>query len=204
METLSKVQIAERLAQNIARVKNLVDVYEKHLKGQGSGRRGYTKTDVLRAATVLLHATVEDLLRNLAYSKLPNASPEVLDKIPLVSAFPSMKYSLGALAAHRGKTVDEIISASVKGHLERSNYNSSDQVGSFLTSIGIDVAKVNSWFPKLDELMKRRHQIVHRADRDETGGSGRHRVRSIGRNKVREWIDTAESFCKAVLDEITA
>lgn len=73
-----KAQIQERLELNIARVKNLVDIYETHLTGTGRGRRGHAKTDVLRAATVLLHATVEDVLRSIARWKLPLASSDVL------------------------------------------------------------------------------------------------------------------------------
>lgn len=199
-----KAQIGERFSQNIARVRNLVDVYETYLAGPGPGRRGHAKTDVLRAATVLLHASVEDLLRSLAYWKLPQAGADVLNQIPLVSVAPATRFPLGALAAHRGQTVDDVITASVNGYLERSNYNNTDEVAAFLRSIGVEVARVKGWFSTLDELMKRRHQIVHRADRDEAGGRGRYAVRSIGRNKVREWIDTAEGFGNAVLDEIAA
>lgn len=199
-----KAQISERFGQNIVRVRNLIDVYETYLAGAGPGRRGHAKTDVLRAATVLLHASVEDLLRSLAYWKLPQASADVLNQIPLVSIAPATRFALGALAAHRGQTVDDVITASVNGYLERSNYNNPDEVAAFLQSIGVEVARVNGWFGTLDELMKRRHQIVHRADRDETGGRGRYAVRSIGRKKVRQWIDTAEGFGNAVLDEIAA
>lgn len=42
-------RIAERFAQNLARVRNLVDIYGNHLAGQGRGRRSYAKTDVLLA-----------------------------------------------------------------------------------------------------------------------------------------------------------
>lgn len=199
-----KDRIAERFSENIKRVRNLVSIYEEHLAGAGSGRRGHMKTDVLRAATVLLHASVEDMLRSLAYWKLPMANTDVLDKIPLVTAAPAIKFSLGALTAHRGKSVDEVIAASVNGYLERSNYNNVEEVAAFLGNIGVTVANVNGTFPTLEEMMKRRHQIVHRADRDETGGSGRHAVRSIGRNKVREWADAAEAFCYTVLNEIPA
>jgi hypothetical protein len=199
-----KDHISQRFAVNIARVRSLVAIYEEHLAGAGSGRRGHVKTDVLRAATVLLHASLEDMLRSLAYWKLPSANAETLDKIPLVTAAPAIKFSLGALTAHRGKTVEEVITASVNGYLERSNYNNVEEIASFLGSIGVTVANVNGQFPVLEELMKRRHQIVHRADRDETGGRGRHAVRSIGRHKVGKWADAAEAFCNAVLDEMPA
>jgi RiboL-PSP-HEPN len=203
-ESANKAQIAERLDQNIARVRNLVDIYERHLAGSGSGRRGHKTNDVLRAAAVLLHASVEDLLRSLAYWRLPGASAEVLDKIPLASVAPASKFALGALATYRNKTVAEVIDISVNQYLERSNYNNPDEVSALLSSVGINVTKVNMWFTQLKELMDRRHQIVHRADRDETGGSGNYAVRSINRNTVRWWIDAVEKFGKAVLDELPA
>jgi hypothetical protein len=199
-----KDQIAERFAQNLARVRNLVDIYENHLAGEGQGRRSHAKTDVLRAAVVLLHAATEDLLRSLAYWKLPAASAEVLAKIPLVTAAPAMKFTLGELSAHRGKSVDEVITESVNGYLDRSNYNNTDEVASFLTSIGIPLANVNARFTQLEDVMKRRHQIVHRADRDETGGQGNHAVRSIGQATVRNWISDVESFGNALLNETPA
>ncbi len=199
-----KQAISDRLGDNIARVRNLVSLYETSLAGAGQGRRGHAKTDVLRAATVMLHASVEDCLRSLAYWKLPLAASDVLDRIPLVTAAPATKFSLGALAAHRGQSVEEVITASVNGYLERSNYNNVQEVTSFLQAIGVNVANVQRWFAPLEEMMKRRHQIVHRADRDETGGRGRHSVRSIGRHKLHEWIDTAEGFCNAVLNEVPA
>jgi len=194
--------ILDRLELNLARVRSLVAIYESSLAGTGKGRRGHSKTDVLRAATVLLHASVEDCLRSLAYWKWPLASSEVLDNIPLTGAGKATRFSLGQLAAHRGASVNDVINKSVDGYLERSNYNNTTEVATFLESLGIDPARVNTWFPKIDELMKRRHQIVHRADQDETGGPGNHAVRSIGRVKVKDWITAADGFCKAVLSEV--
>lgn len=194
--------IAERFAQNLARVRNLVDIYSSQLAGAGRGRRGHAKTDVLRASVVLLHAAMEDLLRSLAYWKLPDANADVLSKIPLVTAAPAMKFNLGDLSAHRGKSVDDVISASVTGYLERSNYNNNTEIASLLSNIGVVVANVDSRFTQLEELMKRRHQVVHRADRDDTGGQGNHTVRSIGQITVRNWIDDVDHFGNAVLNEI--
>ena len=79
-----KVEISNRFDLNIKRVKNLVSIYRLILSGPGKGRRGHQESDVLRAATVLLHASMEDVLRSLAYWKLPTAAPAVLDNIPLV------------------------------------------------------------------------------------------------------------------------
>jgi len=196
-------KIQNRLEENIARVRNLVTIYEKHLMGSGSGRRGHLETDVLRSAVVFLHASLEDFLRNIAYWKLPNANPEVIDSVPLKGhGGRASKFWLGALVPHKGKTVDDLLRESVEDYLERSNYNNTEEIGSFLESIGVDADKVNSDFPQLEKLMSRRHQIVHRADRDESGGSGKHKVRSIGRDSVREWAAAVESFADKVLTEV--
>lgn len=197
-----KNAIADRLNLNIERVKNLIDIYEMHLAGEGQGRRSHKKTDVLRAATVLLHATVEDLLRGLAYWKLPSAPANVLEQLPLIGMAPTLKFSLGTLTNHRGKTVDQVIEASVGAYLERSNYNNTGEVASFLDQIGINIAAVNHTFPLLEELMRRRHQIVHRADQDDTGGQGNHRVRSIGTATVIGWVANVEAFSVALLAQV--
>jgi hypothetical protein len=103
-----KQEITDRFNLNVSRVKNLVSIYRTQLAGKGKGRRGHQKTDVLRAAMVLLHASLEDVLRSLAYWKLPAAAPNVLDLIPITGG-PATKFTLGTLSAHRGKTVDQVI-----------------------------------------------------------------------------------------------
>jgi len=197
-----KQTIVDRFALNIARVQNLVTIYETTLAGAGRGRRSHQKTDVLRAAVVLLHASVEDVLRSLAYWKFPNAAVGILEQFPLVGNGPALKFNLGALAAHRGKSVDEVIKASVDSYLERSNYNNTIEVSSFLTQIGLNVAAVNHTYPLLDDVMKRRHQIVHRADKDEAGGQGNHMVRSLSPALVKNWVANVEVFVAAVLVQV--
>ena len=196
--------IRSRVDANLARVDNLVAIYETALAGAGQGRRGHAKTDVLRAAVVLLHATLEDCLRSIAYWRLPLAGQDVLDKIPLCTAAPAIKFSLGALTVHRGKTIDEVLGASVSAYLERSNYNNCDEVSALLSSVGVDPQQVNGQFALVTEIMERRHQIVHRADRQEAQGRGNHTVRSIGRAKVRSWIAATRTFLNAVLDRVPA
>lgn len=193
-----KAKIQDRFDLNISRVKNLVTIYGT-IKGAGKGRRGHSKTDVLRAATVLLHATVEDVLRSLAYWKLPLATPAVLEGYPLPGAGASTKFHLGQLAAHRGKTVDAVITESVNAYLERSNYNNTSEVAKLLTDIGVPLASLTPTFTELENLMKRRHQIVHRADKNEAGGKGHHKVTSISPAQVNIWIDTVETFVTATM-----
>lgn len=197
-----KQEIEQRFALNIARVKNLIAIYQIQLAGAGKGRRSHQKTDVLRAATVLLHASIEDVLRSLAYWKLPAAAATVLDQIAFVGGT-ALKITLGTLSAQRGKTVDAVIKESVDASLDRSNYNNAVEVCSLLQSIGINTALVQAHLPQLEDAMKRRHQIVHRADANpNNAGHGNHKVASIAPATVNAWVVNTEQFVAAVLAQV--
>ena len=196
-----KQEISARFSLNIARVRNLVSIYRNQLSGPGKGRRGHLETDVLRAAVVLLHASMEDVLRSLAYWKLPSAAPSVLEKVALVGGA-NTKFHLGNLAAHRGKTVEQVIKDSVDAYLERSNYNNCDEVTGLLSSIGLNIAPVQRYFPALESSMKRRHQIVHRADANPNTGRGSHKVSSIAPKTLDGWIGNLENFANEVLSQV--
>lgn len=196
-----KQEIADRFALNIARVRNLVAIYRTHLSAPGRGRRGHQTTDVLRAATVLLHASLEDVLRSLAYWKLPSATSAVLDSIPLVGQS-AVKFTLGTLSTHRGKTVAEVIQASTDASLERSNYNNTAEVASLLHQIGISTLPLGTYMATLEVAMRRRHLIVHRADSNPTPGRGNHRVNSLAPRTVDDWIANTDQVVQAILAQV--
>lgn len=198
-----KQQIENRFTSNIFRVRNLAAIYRTQLSGQGKGRRGHRETDVLRAAVVLLHASLEDVLRSLAYWKLPTAAPSFLENVPLVGGA-AIKFNLGTLAVHRGKSVDALIKESTDASLERSNYNNPREVLSLLQSLGLDTAPLAAFMPTLDQAMKRRHQIVHRADAnpDPQPGRGNHRFGSITSRTLDVWTANTEQFVAAVLVQV--
>lgn len=197
-------QYIERWSRNIARTHNLVSVY-KFLAGTSPGRRSVGDTDVLRSAVVLLHASLEDFLRAIARSCLPRARPEVISTIPLKGTTASSraeKFSLGQLDEHRGKTVDEVIAESVEAYLEHSNFSNTTQIASLLESLDLDVEPMRAFFPMLDNMIARRHQIVHRADCAAETGKGRHHARSLRVSDVERWITAALNFHSAVLSQL--
>ncbi|MBZ4039098.1 hypothetical protein [Novilysobacter selenitireducens] len=196
-----KQQISDRFDRNISRVRNLVSIYRTQLSGAGRGRRGHEKTDVLRAAVVLLHASMEDVLRSLAYWKLPAAAPEVLAEIPLKGSA-AIKFTLGSLSAFRGSTVEDVIKASIDSSLERSNYNNTTEVISLLQSLSVDTAPLAGHMAELEKTMKRRHKIVHRADENENPGRGRFQVEPISPATVDAWASNTETFVQAVLVQV--
>ena len=65
-----KQDIEDRLTINLRRVRNLIARYP----ATGSGRRSVEDSDLLRAAVVLLHATLEDVVRGVLEWKLPGAA----------------------------------------------------------------------------------------------------------------------------------
>lgn len=196
--------IRDNLQHSLDRVENLVCTYESHPDAQGAGRKSVEVLDILRAAVVLLHASLEDVLRGVAYWKLPTASADVLNKIPLVGQGPNpTKFYLGALTTFRGRTVDDVFTESVNVHLERSNYNNTDDIAALLTSIGVDTTTVDATFADLQALMERRHQIVHRADRQQTvTGSGDHAVRAINKQTVRGWATAVNQFANTLFAQL--
>lgn len=197
--------IKQTLNENLDRVENLVKTYEAQPDVVGQrGRKSAQVLDLLRAGVVFLHASLEDMLRSIANWKLPLAGQDVIDDIPLIGVGANPKrFLLGALVAHRGKTIDQLITESVSDSLDRSNYNNVGDIASLLTSIGVNVENVNDEFDQLNELMERRHQIVHRADRQETVvGSGDHRVRGINKDTVRQWAASVKNFAEKLTAEI--
>jgi hypothetical protein len=197
-------QIRDNLELNLARVESLVVTYETHANFKGKGRKSAKLLDILRAAVVLLHASLEDVLRTTAAWKLPTSSRETLNAIPLTGHGPNpIKFFLGDLVAFRGKTVNDVFLESVTAYLEKSNYNNPEEIRKLLVGVGVDVSKCDSEFPRLRDLMARRHQIVHRADRQERViGSGDHKIRAINRHKVREWVEAVREFTKALSKEL--
>jgi hypothetical protein len=146
---------------------------------------------------------LEDVLRSLAYWKLPAAAAPVLEQVPLVGGT-AIKFTLGTLSAHRGKTVVEVIKESTDASLERSNYNNQGEVSNLLQSIGLNTAPLAPFMASLGQAMQRRHQIVHRADANPNPqpGRGNHRVASISPATLDGWIANTEQFVLAVLAQV--
>lgn len=193
-----KAEISQRFDDNIARVVGLIASYTGSLPGV-QGRPSMTSTDILRGAVVFLHASLEDLLRSILEWKLPSTLNHAnLDDIPLEGEEPG-KYTLGQFAKHRGRTVDEVIDRSVRAYLERSNFNNVKQVASALVRSGIATAPLKTFGSDLESVMKRRHWIVHRADRNQAQGQGQFAAMSLHPNTVKAWVGSVEAFGKAVL-----
>lgn len=204
-QQMSPQVIRTQFQENVTRARNLVSLYDKKMLSAGQGRRPVNSADVLRAAVVLLHATLEDFMRIVLQDLLPIQQERVLDKVPLIGTGNrgrAEKFLLGKLVQFRGRMVDDILAKSVEIYLERSNYNSPDDLACAIESVGLDKTRVESLFGVLAEMMDRRHWIVHRADRNPKKGRGQHKCKSIGTAKVACWIASVESFASHILAQL--
>jgi hypothetical protein len=136
------------IATNLRRADDLIRFAE-------NCRPSRIKDDILRAAVIFLHATLEDFLRYIR-------SPEGADS-------------------------------------DIRRFSSTKQISQFLSSVRIPTDEVEKLYPSLDELMERRHQIVHRGDLKPTRNQeGERDPMPIEARKVTEWLETVISFTAAV------
>ena len=207
------VRHTERLSQNLSRVDSLLNLYdftsdlvEKHLKRRAAGPGGPPAVgDILRSATVLLHACLEDFLRTIAQAHIPRTPSDLLKNVPLggTSNINQPKFTLSDLALHCGKDVSAVIDESIDQWLHRYTFNNPEDIASLLKHIGIDPAKCNGEFSAIAEMIKRRHAIVHNADRPRgAGAQTTEEVSTIDRHSVQAWRDAIQKFMQAVLHEL--
>lgn len=195
--------IRSNTQRNLTRVRNLTKIYKDHLAGTGSGRRATDKADVLRAAVVFLHASLEDFLRDIARWKLPLAAADALSEIPIAgSEGKAIKFTLGNLARFRGQSVDSVIDSSVLEHLRQETYNNVSDIKDLMRGIGQDQTKVDAYAASLGSMMDRRHNIVHRADKNPNTGVGHYTAASLSLGQVDQWIVSVERFVEQTLKDL--
>jgi hypothetical protein len=149
----------------------------------------------LRAAIVLMHASLEHTLREIVRFKLGDRPSKVIDTIPLVgtsSTGQARKFSLGELSKHRGKTVQDLIQQSVDEYLDMKSFSSAKDIAHILKKSGIDISSLCVYFPDLEQMISRRHQIVHTADLEWV--SGESRPVPIDSEEVVKWMVSSAAF----------
>jgi hypothetical protein len=182
--------------RNIGRISNLINLYKTLT--QGRGRKPAHSLDILRATVVLLHSTLEDYLRNLQRWKLPTADKERLNKIPLVGTSESgraTKFELGELVRLKEKSIKEIIELSINEYLDTQSYNDTSDVCKAIKDAGVkEVDTIEPYLSQMNLMIKRRHNIVHQADRGGGAGKGHHRIKSLSLNQVESWKRHLDKF----------
>ncbi len=191
--------LESRFRENLERVRNLIELYERLCPDAKAP--DMHEGDLLRSSVVLLHASLEDLLRTIATDRLIHRL-DVLAIIP----FPGddlhkVKFSLADLArSYRGRPVDEVIEKGVMAYLGRRAYNNTDDIATALGEAGLPPTLVATQASELQTMMKRRHHIVHRLDRHETSVIDESApLREITTTEVRDWLANVEAFGLSVV-----
>ena len=186
-------------SENLARVDSLIAAAQR-LQADGAGGEELHR-DVLRAATVFLHSTIEEIVRNLFLTRLPYSTPDRLNKIPLASHESTHRpkpIQLGDLAAFRGRFVENVIIESINRFVDTLNINNSDQLVQCLELADLKIDPVRPFLANVDLLMKRRHQIVHQMDR-----AGEDKlvapINDIDEATVQTWRWSVQGFFEAIL-----
>lgn len=193
-----------RLNYNFSRIQNLCNLY-KETSTKKQGRVLVHQSDILRSAVVLMHAMLEDCLRTIASHYLPLANEEYLNKIPLKginSSGKPEKFQLGELHKFKGMTIDEVISQSVNSHLDRTTFNTVADISNLLKTLNIESTKFSEFYPHLEKMIKRRHDIVHRADRSDAPGKGKQYANSIRLSEVQKWASQSNQFLENVFTSV--
>ena len=169
-------------------------------RGQLDDQTREASQDILRAAVVLIHAYLEDFLRTIAGALLPVGDEKCLAGVPLAGLTSrAEKFTLGQLLPHKGKSIDDVLRQSVSEHLDRSTFNSIQDITALLEKLGFDVAKHAEEFPVIDQMIQRRHYIVHRADRVKASGSETYALQPIHLADVSLWLEATIIFMSGLM-----
>ncbi len=109
------------------------------------------------------------------------------------------KFFLGELCRFRGKSVDELLAVSVLEHAKRQTYNNRADLLAFCRSMGLDDGNVVPLLPRMERMLQRRHQIVHRADRPTAPSPTKGSTTSLSVHHVVSWIAATDKFVATVM-----
>ncbi|MFN8384018.1 MAG: HEPN domain-containing protein [Anaerolineales bacterium] len=155
--------------------------------------------DVVRAAVVFLHSLLETTLREIVRIKIINDPALIQTNLSGQLTFPNRKekISLSELIQYREKLIGDIVDESVNAYLVNLSFNSSNDIADIFKKIKLDQSSLKQYYPVLDEITQRRHQIVHEADfvrwQDPPV------LQKIDPKKIKPWIDSTHEFCVQAL-----
>ena len=157
--------------------------------------------DVVRAAIVFIHSALETSLREIIRVSL-KAKDLDISYIPLVALdeIPSRKekYTLKDLATHRGKTIEQVINESIDQYLRTLSFNNTTDIANGLKKIQLPSQTVEQYYSNLNDMIQRRHQIVHEGDLKRIRGSSLE-FEPVDLDKLLAWIDSTAKFFTEVL-----
>lgn len=188
--------------RNIDRVCSLRKMYNSLKTDKVKEGKEYKHTDVLRSAVVLLHSSFEEYYRNVLGCILPkNCTEDDLKNMYFLGSVGNRKdkITLGGLIKVREKTVAQLITESIQESLSFTSFNNYQDIVSWSKKIKIDLSEFNEQ-EKLNNLIHRRHKIVHEADN--ASSDDKYALTPIKENTVEEWIRVVRNLVKLIDKEL--
>lgn len=191
--------------------------------GKESGAPKDRAQDMLRCAVVFLNMSLEDLLRSLQMQhvkefltgKITKPSNDKDDKAlnrwnELDKA--SVKFSDIRDFNESGRNrFDEFVNERAEAYADdfysKKNFSRMEYVVDVLKFLGIldkiekhiqDDQQWRSLQKDIDDMMKRRHHIVHKGDKNTKSGRGERKDSSIGTKLVDQWQKKVEQLASAI------
>lgn len=213
-------QIFARFEKNLQRTTGLVNSFYP-VPGK-TGRPATHRSDLLRAAVVLLHSSLEDLLRSLEVELISRYVHSGMSLSGVKFTLPGDKridsISLSLLVSTYPKAnVADILADAVATHktlrlksLERRTYNNVEEVKAALDRVQVPrgtnplepYGLTKPDWSLIEAMMKRRHLIAHRADRNDESGKGHHLNKPIGLGELQKWVDKIRALGNSVQQQL--
>lgn len=189
-----------RYVRNFHRILTVLEIPQELLALGNQTKSTEYISELLRVVVVFTHATVEDYFREVLRIYLHNIDAETLKTIPLIGTS-SPRFHLGDLAKYQGMAADEIIRQSVDDYVDHISASSTSIIASNLEKVGIDPSPLKPTFPALQEMIDRRHRIVHRFDLSSDRDSG-DLLESTNVNELRMWLLNTNGFFTTLADMV--
>ena len=188
--------------RNIERVCSLHKMYNALKTDEVKEGKEYKFTDILRSAVVLLHSSFEEYYRSILGCILPKTCTE--DDLKNMAFLGSLgnhkdKITLGGLIKVREKTVDQLITESIRESLSFTSFNNYKDIASWSKKIKIDLSEFK-YQEKLNKLIHRRHKVVHEADNAKS--VDKYALAPIRENSVEEWIEVVRNLVEIIDKEV--
>ena len=98
-------------------------------------------------------------------------------------------------------SVDELVERSINAYIDKMSFTSVGDIVDLLSSLNINQEKIKPLFPIIDDMIRRRHHIVHKADRIKSAGPGKQFAISLSAQKVKKWNNTVNHFFALIVED---
>jgi len=200
---------------NLRRAENFIKLYKNAVANRGSGRTDTLSTDILRAGVVFLHSTLEDYLRSIILERKQRLLTEneagykkVLDDVSITGENnrrgEGKKYKLSELFKVKEMNVIDIAKEAIKDKVNCITFNEYSDIVSYLATVNIAPTKSHNSNAFIDNYIKRRHKIVHEADKNPSRGRGNYAFAAINAGTLSAWITAVDGLVRDIEEQLTS